>query len=344
MPRRPPAAPPVALASPPPCRALSRYVHDGMPWVQQACNAFYHAQDGNRKFEALRRMIFGLLPSFVASIDCSDPAAPTVTPTNRWNPWLERCLRAFTNTTHTLHKGDSTFRAITLSGAGGAGKTFACGLFSVLWWIVSPQNSIAILTSTTKNMVRNRVWSVISSIWKELTDVETGQRIEVGHMIDSQMQLLASKGNAKNSIGAYAVAHGETLKAIDNLKGMHDKRMLVIIDEANGTPEAIFQIIANYHKGCQDLTVIVIGNPTTRLDPHGRLCEPEDGWGIFNDTMIEWRTKGVPEWQIYSGLCCRFDGRDSPNVKLRHNYYPYIYTYDDWLKAQDHPEIGRAHV
>ncbi len=294
---------------------------------------------GDSKFAGFREMLWTMWPDdFLAARRFGPTGNPEWIPNNHWNPWTERMLRAFTNEKYAVRQGQSVFRSIVLTGCGAASKTHSTGLFAVMWWALDPPNSIVVLTSTTKDMIRNRVWSVVRHYATSARDLETGIPLTLGRLVDSQMKLTLDDTSSTNasSINAYAVAHGETLKAIDNLKGLHAKRMLIVIDEANGTPEAIFQVIPNYRKACLDLTVIIIGNPCTRLDPHGRACTPLAGWSSFNDKLIEWPTKAVPEWQLDSGVCLRFDGRDSPNVKHKKNYFPYIYTLDNWNQAEAH--------
>lgn len=307
---------------------------------EQAASEFLFSQDGETKFQALRRFLFLTWPEFVDDVKVGADGKLRFWPSNKWNPWLERHLRAFTNSEYATTTGDTVDRYIGLTGCGGAGKTHAAGLYAVAWWAVSPENSIAILTSTTVGMIGHRIWPIITHFHKNAYDVVTGKKLTFGHMVSSMKELRAAHDNPKNAIFALAVAQGETQKAIHNLKGMHDTRMLLIVDEANGTPPAIFETIPNLKKGAQDVTVIVIGNPWDRQDPHGLCITPENGWGVFNEDLIEWRNKPVPGWQIESGIVLRFDGRDSPNVAAKKNLHPYIYTYDNWLQDNKPERIG----
>lgn len=306
----------------------------------RAWRKFLQAKDGNEKFDSLKRGIMFTWPEFSDQMSVvGDKIDWTLS--RKYNPWLERCLRAFTNTTHATIRGDSVFRSVVLTGCAGAGKSHACGLYAVAWWLVAPESSIAILTSTTVGMIRSRIWPVITHYYETACDVLTGTFLNsppynIGHLVNSMLQIRADKTNAKNAIFAKAVAHGETQKAIHDLKGLHAERMLLIIDEANGTPEAICEVIANYRKGCRDLTVIIVGNPYARMDVHGRALTPEDGWPSIDESSLEWRTRPVPEWQLDAGIALRFDGRDSPNVKRGFNLFPYIYTLDNWQSAQTH--------
>lgn len=302
---------------------------------------FYYAKDGENKFLALKCFIQLTWPEFTDRWEWREHngrRVPVAIPGLAWNPWLERCLRAFTNTEHAVRRGKSIFRSIVLSGAGGCGKTHSAGLYAVAWWLPYREGSIVTLTSTTKEMISQRVWPVINHYFTAAINIVTGLPFtDIGDKVDSQKMIRAQKGDDKHAITAMAVAHGETQKAIQNIKGRHADRMLLIIDEANGTPEAIFEVVANMRKGCRDLTVIIIGNPGSHFDPHGRALTPRDGWLSIDSDTESWPTKAVADWQLDAGLALRFDGFKSPNVKLGRTRWPYIYSCEDKANAEATP-------
>jgi hypothetical protein len=149
--------------------------------ADEARSFFLQAQDGEQKFNALRQYIFFTWPEFVADLKVIN-GRPKVSTTNKWNPWLERNLKAFTNSEYACKIGDTTFRFIGLTGCGGGGKTHSAGLYAAAWWMASPHNSIAILTSTTVGMIRHRIWPVIDHYSKNAYDMTTGKvaRLERG--------------------------------------------------------------------------------------------------------------------------------------------------------------------
>lgn len=343
MPRR--KTPPRPLPAPPrpptPAELLRKHSERAGGSLQAiAWGNFLTARDGEAKFLALWDAIHYTWPEFTARIQERNGRLQ-IASSSGWNPCLDRMLRAFTSTTHCIRRGDTIFRVITLTGAAGFGKTHVAGLYTVAWWLVDPHNSIATLTSTTVGMIRQRIWPVVSHYWGAATNCLDGTLYHptglLGDKVDSQLLIRSTKGDDKMAISALAVAHGETAKAIHNLKGRHAPRMLLVVDEANGTPEAIFEVIPNMRKGCRDLTIIIIGNPASRLDPHGRALTPEEGWSSVTEDLEEWRTKGVPEWQLDPGIALRFDGFKSPNVLLGRTIYPHIYSYEDKLNAERTP-------
>lgn len=284
---------------------------------------------GLGKYEHFARAAWLTWPQFRAKDAQGKPIY-----SRNWNPWLVRNLKAFCSDAYAVRYGGTTIRVIPLTGAAAAGKTQATALYSMGWWACDPDNSIAILTSTGKNMIRRRIWPAILGYHGSMADYDTNEKLTTGYVVDSKTSILHRKGDDQRAIFALAVAEGETQKALNSLKGMHAPRILVVIDEANGTPEAIFHAVTNLRKGCRDLTVIVIGNPVSHLDPHGRACEPIEGWNTVGVESEEWPTKGVPEWQLEPGICLRFDGHKSPNVLAGEDKYPYLYSIADYESSK----------
>jgi hypothetical protein len=136
--------------------------------------------------------------------------------------WNE-IFRAFVNEKYAVRRGDSVFRSITLTGAGSAGKTFAAGLYSFVWWAAEMQyESIGYPDFDQQGYdPKAYVAGDSANCYRDAYDLVSGQKLEFGHMVDSQIKLQCEKGRDEFSISAHAVADGETQKAIHNLKGMH---------------------------------------------------------------------------------------------------------------------------
>jgi hypothetical protein len=170
-------------------------------------------------------------------------------------------------------------------------------------------------------MIRKRMWA-------NLQDLVRKSRGFPGNMVDSKMALQAIKGDDRHSISAIAVAEGNTSKAVANIQGIHAERVMVIIDEATDTPEAAFEACTNLSKGCREFKMLVIGNPASKYDPHGRFCTPAKGWRSVTIEDQHWLTE--------RGMCRRFDGMKSPNISEGRTKYPYLITHDQVLSAMRH--------
>jgi len=233
-----------------------------------------------------------------------------VWPKMSWNPWLEAQVESLCEHDY-----------VGWAGCGASGKTFGATLFATVWWLANPSKTTVVLTSTTAKMIRKRMWA-------NLQDLVRKSRGFPGNMVDSKMSLQAIKGDDRHSISAIAVAEGNTSKAVANIQGIHAERVMVIIDEATDTPEAAFEACTNLSKGCREFKMLVIGNPASKYDPHGRFCTPAKGWRSVTIEDQHWLTE--------RGMCRRFDGMKSPNISEGRTKYPYLITHDQVLSAMRH--------
>lgn len=237
-------------------------------------------------------------------------ATKMIWPKMSWNPWLEAQVESLCD-----------YDYVGWAGCGASGKTYGATLFATVWWLANPLKSTVVLTSTTAKMIRKRMWA-------NLQDLVRKTRGFPGNMVDSKMALQAVKGDDRHSISAIAVAEGNTSKAVANIQGIHAERVMVIIDEATDTPEAAFEACTNLSKGCREFKMLVIGNPASKFDPHGRFCTPAKGWRSVTIEDQYWLTE--------RGVCRRFDGMKSPNISEGRTKYPYLITHDQVLSAMRH--------
>lgn len=252
--------------------------------------------------------------------DAFKTAAGLVAPWVKWNPWSEWTARR-----------KCERRIVAATGCATASKTFTFGLWGYLFWLANPDATSVVLTSTTSKMVRKRIWPVIQ-------DIHARNPFRTGNMVDSKTTLQNTRGDDKNGIFCIAIRDGPLERALGNIKGVHNQHMFVMIDEATDTPEAIFEAINNLQKGCDDFNLGVLGNATSKLDPHGRVCAPKDGWPSIGIDDDEWEIAGVSKWGIEDGICLHYDGEKSPNVLADEDKWPFIFTRKDLKRANSFPD------
>ena len=228
-------------------------------------------------------------------------AVNLIWPRMDWNPWLEKQVES-------LCENDW----VSWTGCAASGKTFASTLYALTWWLTDPEHSTCLFTSTTAKMIRKRAWANLQHLY------HTANGQLPGNMVDSKTCLQATKGDDKNAMFSIAVLDGSTSKAVANIQGIHSERILCIVDEATDTPEAAFEASSNLAKGCREFQFVAIGNPHSILDEHGRFSEPKDGWDSVDVETQEWKTR--------RGVCVRFDGMHSPNMKAGEAKWPYLIT------------------
>ena len=221
-----------------------------------------------------------------------------------WNDWNELALWAWTN-----------YEEIGVTGCAAAGKTFTFTLLSLVEYLAKPAQTRVALTSTTVPSLRGRIWSEMMRFTRPVVAL-FGLNV-----VDSQTKIQFQKGDDRSSIIALAVDSGAVEQAVGKLQGVHLPRMLIMVDEAAQTNPAVFSARANLQVGTDFYHFIAIANASSMFDPHGLFCEPQMGWGSIQDGDEHWETK--------SGVCVRFDGLKSPNVKAGRVLYPYLFSQDN---------------
>lgn len=222
----------------------------------------------------------------------------------KWHRWNERRL-----------KGLCSHRWNTWAGPAGSGKSADAAMFALSWWLENPAKSAVILCSTTKDLLRKRVWSYIveyyNALYARFGD-KARKREEFGTLLDSETKVRWRQGDDKNCIFGVAVGDGPVEEAINNLIGIHTTRVFLILDEMQGVREAIVspKVLGNLATNPQSY-FLGMGNPEDFNDPLGRFSTPLSGWpSVHLGDDEEWETQGGP--LEGNGLCQCFNGTRSP--------------------------------
>lgn len=236
--------------------------------------------------------------------------------------WAEDCLELFCN-----------YREPSVTGPKSAGKTTAAAIYALLFWLANPTDTAVIVCSTTVPGLRRRIWKEIKKYFRHIQHLAPE-----ANMVESKMAIQATKNDDGNGIFGIAVAGGQTEKALGRIIGFHPKNLLIIVDEATDTPEAIDEACANLDKVEGEFQIIRLGNAKSRFDPHGKSCEPKDGWKSITVDDEFWETEG--------GACLHLDGTKSPNIKLGKRAYPYLLDEKDLERdakkyGEDSPKYWR---
>lgn len=128
----------------------------------------------------------------------------------------------------------------------GIGKTYVCARL-VLWWLFSFPYSIVITTAPTWRQVEDLLWKEIRSCYYN-SAFDLG-----GHLSPSATQLAID--------GKEWVAIGLSTNDSNRFQGYHSEHLLVVVDEAAGVAEEIFEAIMGVLTSAH-CRLILIGNPT----------------------------------------------------------------------------------
>ena len=215
-----------------------------------------------------------------------------------WHEWTNRVIYACCRR-----------RWIGIAGCSGAAKTRNVAGFAATWWLCAPECSSVIFCSTTMKSMRKRGWSEIQSYFNAIGG-------GYGNFVDSRTVWQYRAGDDRNAIFGIAVNEGDTNKAAANIQGIHTKRQMVVIDEAEAVPAAIWKACTNLYSYPVDaggeFILVALANPRYRLSQFGRFIEPDGGWDSVSIETDEWESK--PQMDGKKALVVRLDFRKSPNV------------------------------
>ena len=141
------------------------------------------------------------------------------------------------------------YNRISISSCNGSGKTFAVGCLA-LFFLMTRKQATIILVSNSQDQLKN-------------TTLRTVQNIARSSKISDLLEFQAMKIGFKDAIGAdEASIQGivaNPLRPI-NVQGIHADNLLIIVDEASGLDDEIFQsLMGNLTK--KGNKIVLIGNP-----------------------------------------------------------------------------------
>jgi hypothetical protein len=224
-----------------------------------------------------------------------------------WHDWSERAIRLFS---------ENPWACIT--GCGGSSKSTSAAIYAIFFYLCDPLETAVLIVSTTIDASRRRIWREISKYWQELVRLDHGTHTVVGDATMLTSPKPCIRGNfidpatnrlsADSAHGIYVipVAKGQIEDAINEIKGFHPKRLLVVADELDSISQAIVDVCANLQIGTQEFEFKGLGNDPGLFNPLGRLMAPAGGGAI---------TANMQNWKSASGVACeKFDGFNSPSI------------------------------
>lgn len=182
-------------------------------------------------------------------------------------------------------------RRVTVKSCHGAGKTRTAADIALEWLFLHVDDAIVITTAPT--------WRQVESIlWKEIRGLHARAKVPLGGKLT----------NTKLEIHNRCFAMGLSTDQSDRFQGYHSENMLVIVDEAAGVPELIYEAIEGLMT-TENARLLLIGNPTSSA---GTFFNSHRS-GIYHRI-------GISAW-------------DSPNVKEGKIVIPGLVT-RDWAEER----------
>lgn len=221
-----------------------------------------------------------------------------------WNEWTEAMMQEFCTT---------PWRTVT--GPNSSWKTTSAAIYHLCAWLSSPHNTLVIVTSTSLDGLRAR-------IWKEIVKYYRLAGAPCGNLVQSEISLQFNKGDLDAGIFGVATGQdGDVAKAVGKILGRHNTNTYAVVDEMQVTNAALVKGATSLQAGADKFEFTGLGNAENELDPHGEMSEPINGWGSITADSERWETK--------RGICIHLDGLRSPRVIEGDDLYPGL------LKKQD---------
>ena len=177
-------------------------------------------------------------------------------------------------------------RRVAVKAGNGLGKGF-CAAVAVLWFMhAHPDAAIALSTAPTFRQVRHILWRQIHRLYRPAAKVLGGTML-----------------NTRWELGSDRFALGLSADGADQFQGFHNPNVFIVVDEAAGVSEDIYQAIESVMTSADPL-LLLIGNPTSMS-------------GAFRRAFFE-------ERNIYRTIT--ISALDSPNVRAGHVVIPGLTT------------------
>ena len=184
-------------------------------------------------------------------------------------------------------------RRVAVKAGNGLGKGF-CAAVAVLWFMHShPDEAITLSTAPTFRQVRHILWRQLRRLYRPAAEALGGT------MLDTRWELSDQR---------YAM--GLSADSADQFQGFHSPNMFIVVDEAEGVKEEIYEAIEAVMTSADPL-LLLIGNPTS-MD------------GAFRRAFFE-------EREIYRNIT--ISALDSPNVKAGSIVVPGLTT-SAWVEER----------
>ena len=150
------------------------------------------------------------------------------------NPWSKQ---------QDILEALSKHRFVAVRSCNGSGKTFTAAI-ATIWWLMAHDEAIVITTAPTQRQVRQL-------LWREIRNIHMRNRDIIGGKFSSTSLEISNR----------RFAFGFATNSVERFQGFHHENILIIVDEASGVHENIFDAILGSISSA-NAKILMIGNPT----------------------------------------------------------------------------------
>lgn len=133
---------------------------------------------------------------------------------------------------------------VAVKSGNGLGKGFSAAV-AILWFLYCHEQAVVLSTAPTFRQVRHVLWRQVHKMYHG-AEYSLG-----GKLLDTRLEM---------SDGRFAL--GLSADSDDEFQGFHSPNMLIVVDEAEGVEEPIYEAIEGVMTS-ENCRLLLIGNPTT---------------------------------------------------------------------------------
>lgn len=232
-----------------------------------------------------------------------------------WHPWLTKMTDAACQ-----------YSFLAISGCASSGKSDFGAIWSIVNFLSSPWLTTILVTSTTVEQSKLRIWGRICEYWTSLGNNLPGRMLEKKIKLNQKWWL--SHTGSENTpevpgIELIAAEKSQTHQAIQKLIGIkaasyggQQGRLILIADELPDLSPSILTASMSNLISNKDFQLIALGNHKSDLDAFGQFSRPKNGWDSVSVDHEQWETD--------RGICLHLDAMKSPNWIAGEDKYPII--------------------
>jgi hypothetical protein len=210
-----------------------------------------------------------------------------------------------------------------LMGPGSAQKTSGLSEFSYLSWLASPDDTMVVLSTTTREKLDSAVFAEIKMLHEETKlrhDWVPGTVLESKHAITTDdLKEKDSRDMRKGIIGRACYSGGHSYVGLGVYAGVKQDNIIFLADELQFMPCTFFDCLPNMFQSCgldvngePKIKIFGSGNPNHQPDSQLSIAaEPIHGWASLGDIT----KTTVWDLKFHRGKCVNLIGTDSPNMK-----------------------------
>jgi hypothetical protein len=244
------------------------------------------------------------------------------------NPNAERIIKAY-------HE----HRYLAVAGHASSGKSEAIAVLAVAEFLIDPENTRAMVTSTDAKSAKSKVFGRIENCWNAAVEFyekweERFSKIGIkgscfapGRLISSESVIRRWDGRFVDNNRGIELIAAEASKAAEasaKMQGTKAPKLLLFADELATISHSVLETATSNLRMNAGFRCVGCFNPSSYFDPAGIMSRPKDGWDSITEDSDEWETLIEP--QGIEGYCIKFDGLKSPNVLAGREVYKGLLT------------------